>query len=47
MNERDLDVWFEKLPLKRKLQLWRWLSKEEEHKEIIGQLPLPILKGEP
>ncbi|WP_288858162.1 hypothetical protein [uncultured Corynebacterium sp.] len=46
MDENDLNAWFEKLPLKRKQQLWRWLSKEEEHREIIGQIPLLILKGE-
>lgn len=46
MEEADLDVWWEKLPLKRKQQLWRWLSKDDEHQELPNQIPLIDVKGD-
>lgn len=47
MDERDLDVWWSKLPLKRKRQLWRWLAKDDgEHRVLPNQIALIEMKGE-
>lgn len=47
MDERDLDVWWSALPLKRKQQLWRWLSKDDDqHRVLPNQIPLLEMKGD-
>jgi len=47
VDEHDLDVWWAKLPLKRKQQLWRWLSKDDGQYVLPNQIPLIEMKGDP